>query len=89
MGMKRIFLPLANIPEASVIPDVDIIGVSSLSEVVEMLLGDRPIIASPHLDIENIPRSRMTVDFSSIHGQEQAKRALLIAAAGGHNILMQ
>lgn len=81
MGMKRIFLPTVNIAEASVIPGIDIIGVTTLSELVEMLLGERPIIASPHLDIQSIPRTHMTVDFSSIHGQEQAKRALLIAAA--------
>ncbi len=89
MGMKRIFLPIANIAEASVIPDIDIIWVSKLSDAVEMLLGERQIVVSPHLDIQNIPRTHMTVDFSSIHGQEQAKRALLIAAAWGHNILMQ
>lgn len=87
--MKRIFLPIANREEASVIPGIDVIAVSSLSEVVEILEGEMPIVPAAKLDIETLPRTRMVVDFASIHGQEQAKRALLIAAAGGHNILMQ
>lgn len=87
--MKRIFLPVANREEASVIPDIDVIAISSLSEVVDILSGAKPLVACEKLDIEKIPMTRMVVDFASIHGQEQAKRALLIAAAGGHNILMQ
>lgn len=75
--------------EASVIPDIDIIAVSSLRDAVEMLTGEKWITANPHTDIASIPRTQMCINFSSIHGQEQAKRALLIAAAWGHNILMQ
>jgi predicted ATPase with chaperone activity len=54
-----------------------------------MLTGEKPIQAAEKLDISTLPRSTMTIDFSTIHGQEQAKRALIIAAAGGHNIIMQ
>jgi magnesium chelatase family protein len=86
---RSIFLPEGNAPEASVIPDIDIIPIKSLKEVVEMLIGERPLVKSPTLDIATLPRSTMTIDFSSIHGQEQAKRALIIAAAWWHNILMQ
>ncbi len=89
LGMKRIFLPEVNVIEASVIPDIDIISLSSLQDAIDMLTGTRAIEPSPHLDIIDAPRTRMTIDFSSIHGQAQAKRALLIAAAWGHNILMQ
>ena len=89
MGMKRIFLPETNILEASVIPGIDIISLWSLGDAVDILTREKPIEPSPHLDISDAPRTRMTIDFSSIHGQEQAKRALLIAAAWGHNILMQ
>jgi magnesium chelatase family protein len=89
MGMKRIFLPMSNVPESSVIPDIDVIGIESLGEVVDILSKNIPLSPSPHLDLWSVPRSHMTIDFSSIHGQSQAKRALLIAAAGGHNILMQ
>lgn len=89
MGMKRIFLPVANIEEASVIPDIDVIGISTLGEAVKILSWEQAVVPSPKLNISTTPRTQMVVDFASIHGQEQAKRALLIAAAGGHNILMQ
>lgn len=89
LGMKQIFLPKANVPEASVIPDIDVIGIETLQDVVSMLTGEKPLEKSEKLDITKLPRSTMTIDFASIHGQEQAKRALLIAAAGGHNILLQ
>ncbi len=87
--MKRIFLPLANVHEASIIPDIDIIGLSSLKDAVEILTKIRKAIPSEKYDISTIPRTHSAIDFSSIHGQEQAKRALVIAAAWWHNILMQ
>ena len=62
---------------------------SHLQDIVGYLTGEKEIIKAEKLDISLIPRETMTIDFASIHGQEQAKRALLIAAAGGHNILMQ
>jgi predicted ATPase with chaperone activity len=64
-----------------VIPDIDVIIVKSLQEVVEMLTGKKPLEKSEKLDISTLPRSTMAIDFSTIHGQEQAKRALIIAAA--------
>lgn len=89
LGYRYIFLPEENVREASVIPDIDVISVTSLHDVVEMLTGVKPIVKSEKLDISTLPRTTMTIDFSSIHGQEQAKRALIIAAAWGHNIIMQ
>ena len=88
--MKRIFLPIDNTLEASVIPDIDVIGISCLADVVNILTGDTPIppgVLRPEqiTDEEKI----YSPDFSDIIGQEHAKRALLIAAAGAHNILMQ
>jgi magnesium chelatase family protein len=89
LGYKRVFLPEANVPEASVIPDIDVIGMSKLSDLVEVLANGVPMRVAPKLDISHLPRSTMSIDFSTIHWQEQAKRALIIAAAWGHNILMQ
>ena len=89
LGYEYIFLPEANVPEASVIPDIDVIAVKSLHDVIDMLTGSKPLEKCEKLDISTLPRSRMTIDFSTIHGQEQAKRALIIAAAWGHNIIMQ
>jgi magnesium chelatase family protein len=89
LGYSYIFLPEANTPEASVIPDIDVIIVKNLHDVIDMLTGKKTLEKSAKLDISTLPRSTMTIDFSTIHGQEQAKRALIIAAAGGHNIIMQ
>lgn len=88
--MKRIFVPLDNALEASVIPDIDVIGVSRLSDVVDILTGDTPIPAGTTRPQPLASDMRIySPNFSDIIGQEHAKRALLIAAAGGHNILMQ
>ncbi len=90
LGMKRIFLPKDNTLEASVIPDIDVIEVNSLSEVLDILSWAQKI---PAWVKYVAPGTVWTIlfhpDFSHIHGQEHAKRALLIAAAWGHNILMQ
>jgi magnesium chelatase family protein len=89
LGFESIILPVGNADEASVIPDIQIIPVAHLREVVDIITGKvSPTYRTP-LDISTLERTIHGVDFSSIHGQEQAKRALLIAAAGGHNILMQ
>lgn len=89
LGFKRIFLPHANIREASIIPDIDIIGIETLSDALDMLTWQKTLEISPKLDQKELTPLTSGIDFELIHGQEQAKRALLIAAAWGHNILMQ
>ncbi len=73
---------MANVREASVIPDVEVIGIENLRHLVDILTENIPLPKSEKIDIEKLPLKRSSIDFSSIHGQEQAKRALLIAAAG-------
>ncbi len=85
---KRIILPEANVFEASLIKDIEIIGVKSLVHLVDYLRGEiaiEPVIGG----IENIQRKNgsKTLDFNQVKGQRQAKRALQISAAGKHNIL--
>jgi magnesium chelatase family protein len=88
-GLKTIILPVANAPEAALIPGINVIGASSLMEVAAHLTGEIALPITPTRPVVASERMALHPDFSSIRGQEHAKRALEIAAAGGHNVLMQ
>ncbi len=87
-GRQKIFLPKDNAAEAAIIPGVEIYAITSLNDLILHLDGKRvlsPYQSQPQSIAED---SHYPVDFSEIQGQEQAKRALEISAAGGHNILL-
>ncbi|MEZ4357604.1 MAG: YifB family Mg chelatase-like AAA ATPase [Eubacteriales bacterium] len=86
-GFKTVVLPEKDAHEASYVQGIDILPVKDLSQLVNHLSGKEKISFYPHSKWDINAKSRDTIDFSHIKGQKFSKRALEIAAAGGHNIL--
>ena len=86
-GIKNVFVPAENAAEAAVIEGISVYGVESVSRLIDHLTGKNPITPSPKTEIGS-GAYESTLDFSEVKGQLAAKKALEIAAAGGHNILL-
>ena len=87
-GFKEIILPKQNAAEASLIEDVKVVGVESLYDTLAYMEGRKEIISTKFTDQKTFLNPDYQVDIGWIKGQEYAKRALEITAAGGHNLFM-
>jgi magnesium chelatase family protein len=88
-GFQELYVPTENASEASVVKGINIIPVDTLYSLADHFSGNRQIAYFPELDGDMLfSPGEYSIDMSHIKGQQHAKRALEIAAAGGHNVIL-
>lgn len=89
LGIKKVVIPKENAKEASIVKNIEVIGVESLEQVINILNGSKkPEKVQMNYEDYFMKNINYIFDFSDVKGQESIKRALEVAAAGGHNCLL-